>query len=416
MEVYYKTLIRSKYIFPIMAYTKKDSYINSPGWVKNKILCEIPGVDCAPKDSIKYRKHFRTYDEWYRDCIDFILILRRLFGEKTLWIVDTVFPMLEAYMGNYIIQVFHGELFNIGSSYFEQQKIESFRRYRLMFPYGNLIKGKVIKRCGISPDDNRLHVIGRVLNNTLYTRQISRKKVLSSYHLDPTRKTILFAPTWCSRRIFPIGMGDQESINFQKLCIFAARMNANMIVRPHTILIHHYYARPKYQKIIKKFKNIYFDDTTNYSIDGPNKSLVASDVLLTDLSSISIDFMSLGKPVIFLYPDKKRGLWGDGMPTFEEVSSISYTVKNITNLYSFLSILLTKKEEHDMIERRKKFVSYALSVTNGTSGKRFRRTLDIYAERMSPLDYLNGYYLKRLWNILTHVKSQWHMRAEITQI
>ena len=153
-------------------------------------------------------------------------------------------------------------------------------------------------------------------------------------------------------------------------------MNKNIILRPHTILLKHFNLKDEYRKLSKQHPNVYFDDTTNYSEFGPNKSMHASDVLITDLSSIAIDFMSTGKPSIFIYPDKENASLFGQIPSFNKVSEVSYAVKKYSSLVKNLEILLNKKETSVIIKNREKTVSRYTEKINGSVEENFIRSVE----------------------------------------
>lgn len=365
MEVYYKTLRKSPDIFPIMAYTNSHSYTISPSFVTNKILYEIPPVDheiedCAKADCKKAPELHRTYKNWFDDCTEYIEIIKKLFGEDPLWMLDSVKPEIESVMKRNIIQVFHGDLFDIGISYYENY--QSFYRYSLMLVQGQFMKNKLIERCHLDKNDARIVPIGRLLNNSLRelerNSEKNRKNILKQYKLKTNQKTILYAPSWEAKKYLPWGTRASSLVMLEKLCSDLSRTNHNIILRPHTILLKHFNLKDEYQKLSNKYPNVYFDDTTNYSEFGPNKSIHASDVLITDLSSIAIDFMSTGKPSIFMYPDKENSPLFGQIPNFKSVSKVSYAVKKYSDLIKTLHSLLQKKEPSSTIKNREKTVSW----------------------------------------------------------
>ncbi len=399
MEVYYQNLQNSKIIFPIMVYTREYSYSHAPDWVKNKVLSPLKEVDheiadCEREFCQKPKSEHVTSQQWLKECINYIIFLRKLFGERIIWVLDMVVPEIEFYMGKHIVQVFHGELFEYGKGYFTSHTNSSFQYYSLMLFHGQLSKNKMLAKTGISPSDPRIKIIGRVLNDTLYNGQIKRRDILSEYGLSVQQKTVLYAPSWNSKKIWPIGERREDIGHLQQLCAFLKSRNVNLIVRPHTISIHHYNVKKDYLSALKGFKNVYFDDATYSNILGPNKSLVAADIMVTDLSSIATDFLSLGKPVIFVYPDITSGFWDNIIP-YEEVSRVSYSVRNFEDLFKTLEKLLTTRENRRVIQNRRLFSAYTLAFTDGVSGRRFRKEIESYAREMGPKNYLNPIYLRK---------------------
>jgi len=224
LEVYYKNLLDSRNIFPVMVYTTKYAYTHSPEWIKNKIGYDIRPTDHNPEGcdrsycNLAPEDH-QTFEKLVDECIPIIIFLRKLFGEKAIWLVDMPLPALEKYFGRYILQVFHGELFDDASSYFfYKESRESFRRYWLIFPHGRWLRNKITMRVGIDSSDRRLKMIGRVLNDSLYTGELKRDQIIRSYGLDPKRKTVLYAPSYKSTKIWPIGRYEDDIENLKRFC------------------------------------------------------------------------------------------------------------------------------------------------------------------------------------------------------
>lgn len=403
MEVYYKYLLNSDDAFPVMVYTDAFAFNRAPGWIKNKIIYSIPKTTHEPKDCDKYfcnlslTKH-RSRTLWNDDCIKFVIYLRHVFGENTIWIIDTTFHEIEKYMGRYIVQVFHTELFSV-HSYFNSRSAYFFKNYWLIFVPGYLLKKLVMMHCRISKKDSRLQMIGRVLDDSIHDSSLQKEKILREFHLNRNNKTVLYAPTWESTKIWPIGKKEHDLNNLLRFYEFARLNNLNVVLRPHPISMGHFNVKKVYLESIQNLRNIYFDDTTHSSIYGPNKSLLIADILITDLSSIAIDFMSLGKPVIFLYPQKKFGLW-DNFPSFAKVNRISYTARSFGQLFYMLNFLLYSKESVRRITRRKKFVSLALSSIEGKSGLLFNTILHNHLQKMSPFDFISIPYIKNYMHYL----------------
>ena len=416
MEVYYKNLIDSGKIIPIIAYTNRSSYTRAPAWVKNKILSEITIIDHAEKDCDRttcHKAYHRTNSDWFNDCKYYVMLLRKIFGEKVLWVVDMPFPEIEQYMGRYIIQVFHGELFNIGVSYFDRPRSESFKNYALIFAHGQLMKDKLIYGCHLDQNDPRIKMIGRVLDDSLYSGKIIRSDVLRSYGLDPKKRTVLFSPSWEAKKLWAIGEKEDDFNNLREFCLYTKKTGLNLILRPHTILIAHHNVRTICEKVSRQFSHVYFDDSTKYNIDGPNKNLIAADIMITDLSSIASDFLSLGKPVIFLYPAKKyreSGQWGSGLPTYRQVAAVSYTVKDFKSMYNRISKLLLSEESAQIIKRRKDFSAHIFAHSNGSSGYLFCKELENFSGSLEVKDFLNNNYLLNLLKYISASTYRKHLK------
>lgn len=131
------------------------------------------------------------------------------------------------------------------------------------------------------------------------TARTDREKVLRDLRargvdVDPTKKIILFAPTW---RGASVGAVDSD---ISSLIQFREEVSAQIDLTEYQILIkaHHLVDR----KLSTKERA-----AGNYvprQID-TNELLAAVDVLVSDYSSIYFDFMVTDRPVLFYIPDKE---------------------------------------------------------------------------------------------------------------
>jgi hypothetical protein len=108
------------------------------------------------------------------------------------------------------------------------------------------------------------------------------------------KKILLFCPTWRGYKIekeFPFTAED-----WNKLDKFMGANSFKMIYRPH------YFERLIDDKIFKDMKNIV---TIDFDEQMSTQSILAvTDMLLTDYSSIYVDYLALNRPICFLPYDK----------------------------------------------------------------------------------------------------------------
>lgn len=137
-----------------------------------------------------------------------------------------------------------------------------------------------------------------------------RRGYLLNIGLDPNNKTILYAPTydraafgngtkgfyarWCSK--------EEEIIATKTLVDFIKKNNYNLITRVHGYYKRHYREQlcPSYLENYLNSKNCHL--TSHHDEPDTILPLLSSDILITDFSSITNDFMVLKKPIIFIEP------------------------------------------------------------------------------------------------------------------
>jgi len=139
---------------------------------------------------------------------------------------------------------------------------------------------------GVKP--NQVVIMGQARNDALYEpNQALVKKIINK---ASSSKSILYAPTWrpfCKVRLFPF-----ESFDFFRLSDFLEENNINIFLRLH----------PNFEDAIpKKFANSTRISTIFSSeVSEINDILGSFDLLITDYSSIYIDYLVTHKPILFL--------------------------------------------------------------------------------------------------------------------
>lgn len=118
-----------------------------------------------------------------------------------------------------------------------------------------------------------------------YTAE-KRNEMIKNLHLDPKKKTILYAPTFYPSSIEKMSKKFPEHFS-----------EYNIIIKPHYFsFIRKKYAKQRVKfEIWKKYSNVHFATFEDYNL-APFYAI--SDLLITDESSALFEFAALNKPVI----------------------------------------------------------------------------------------------------------------------
>lgn len=156
-----------------------------------------------------------------------------------------------------------------------------------------------IKKYDLIDKNIKLYDIGYSKSDDLLNGKFEREKVLKELKLDPSLKTILYAPSWdegLSLRCF----GEDVVRNILKM------KNINLIVKLHPISYYpetgpNYFFYTGGVNWIERFSvfNSY-QSFRHIPTDNIDPILSASDVMVTDLSSVALEFIMLDKPVIYI--------------------------------------------------------------------------------------------------------------------
>jgi CDP-glycerol glycerophosphotransferase (TagB/SpsB family) len=180
------------------------------------------------------------------------------------------------------VQVFHGT----SDKPFNFHK--SLGRYDLIVVPGPKMRDDIVQRGLATP--SKIAVIGYPKIDYFLHSSFNRNRFIEKIGLDSSRKTVLYSPTWDD----PDGY---SSFSRYIITILRTLKDVNLIIKPHPNLLKF---RP--WQIIKgylfKRKNAFFY-VNNRSI---LPFMEVSDLLITDISSVSHEYLPFNKPMVFLHP------------------------------------------------------------------------------------------------------------------
>ena len=182
---------------------------------------------------------------------------------------------------------------------YQKQDFVNFDVHFLTSPLHREQTENTIKKYKLEDKEIKLFNTGYSKSDALLNGEYKREEVLRELQLDPAVKTILYAPSWdegLSLRAF----GEEVIGNILKL------KNINLIVKLHPISYCpedgpnylFYTGGVDWKKRLSKFEaNKNFRHVPTNNID---PILSASDLMVTDVSSVALEFIMLDKPVIYI--------------------------------------------------------------------------------------------------------------------
>ena len=203
-----------------------------------------------------------------------------------------------------------------------------------------------------------------------------REEILEKFNLDPSKKTILYAPTFYPSSIekmdknFPSDLADY-----------------NIIVKPHYLSLNRkrYKAHQKLFASWSKFDNIYICDQNDYDL---TPFLSISDLLISDESSAVFEFATLNKPVIlnrflklrfsyYLFPKKLQKRLDSGMDIYRNIGP---------NPKNYKEMLKEIKNEFDNPTRYEKIrLTNTKNIAGVTDGKVSQRIVNLLLKNTTSL-------------------------------
>lgn len=181
-------------------------------------------------------------------------------------------------------------------------------------------------------------------------------------HVDSNKKIILYAPTW--RKSGNGAQVDAEEFMEFKECIerHIDTEKYQLLIKPHQYV---------YQQLkdMEEYKNLFVPAT----IDA-NELMSMVDVMISDYSSIFLDYLATGKPVVFYIPDLEvyRALRGLKVGVEELPGFVSSNLEEIGKYLEEIDFRQAQYEE--------KYEAVRQKITGYDDGKVTKRLVDLVFE------------------------------------
>jgi len=163
------------------------------------------------------------------------------------------------------------------------------RDYSHVFVIGPWLQRRLIARGLVDAGDPRLLPVGMPKTDKLTDGTLDRAATLRALGLDPSRPVVLYAPSW----------GGESSLEHDGERILAelGRLQAQVIVKPHDNSYDPRYAKADWRSVLARLERPGFTTPNVYDVVPP---LPTDDLLVTDLSSVSLESLHVDRPAVFL--------------------------------------------------------------------------------------------------------------------
>ena len=266
------------------------------------------------------------------------------------------FSKLKDY-GVKFVQIFHGT----------SDKSYNTNREILKYDLVCLSGAKMLKDLedkGLNKNKNCI-ITGNPKVDAIFNNIYDRNKEIKKLNLDPTKKNVLYAPTWMD------GMGNSS---FRKFGIKLSDYFPNeyqLTIKLHpNIYLYKMNLVNKLKEKIKGKKNILLLENKKEIYDIV-PIMAASDILITDISGVSHEFIAFLRPMIFLnnrsiirflYGKKRTRIWKAGDVVTDIKTLPGVIRKNITKPYRYRDIQI-------------KFLKEIYPYTDGKSSERIVKAI-----------------------------------------
>jgi hypothetical protein len=185
---------------------------------------------------------------------------------------------------------------------FEAYPKEYVENYDVHFLTGPLHRDQyehMFRLHGLDVKRYRLIDVGYPKSDALLQGKFDRSAVLSELGLDPALETVLYAPAWDPG-------GSLRSFGDEVVEQLLSLQNVNVIVKLHPVShtpevsasYEFYTGGVNWTERFRKYEtNSRFRHVTAFQVD---PLLVAADLLVTDFSSVALEFVGLDRPIIYL--------------------------------------------------------------------------------------------------------------------
>lgn len=212
-------------------------------------------------------QHIRTVDEIKRETFDLLIAANT--------------RMIRPQRIGSTVQIFHGISFRNRSVRAANMSADFY-----------FIAGPYQKRCfvnaGLTTDDDpRLLNIGFMKTDRLVDGSLDRAELLARHGFDGSRPVILYAPTGQKHNSL-------ETMGEEAIAILAEAARYDLIIKPHD--------HPK-NRTIDWFERLERFESRHVRLSRASDViplLFMADLLITDASSVSSEYMLLDRPIVFL--------------------------------------------------------------------------------------------------------------------
>jgi hypothetical protein len=188
------------------------------------------------------------------------------------------------------IQIFHG----VGGKYGFDAPTRSMREWHRLFFVNERRRNNFISARAIDADSPAIRMVGMPKADCLVDGTFHRERVLADLGLDPSRPTVLYAPTWSpASSLNALGVELVEGL---------LRMPVNLVVKLHDRSRD---LRDRYSGGVDWAARLKPLLSPGRAVLAPGHDispyLVASDLMVTDHSSAGFEFLLRDKPIVRIH-------------------------------------------------------------------------------------------------------------------
>jgi CDP-glycerol glycerophosphotransferase (TagB/SpsB family) len=183
------------------------------------------------------------------------------------------------------VQVFHGTSDKV---YNKSRKV---RDYDLVLLPGERMRETLEQAHLLRP--GHYAVVGYPKLDRVFRGELPRDEAVRRLNLDPAKPVVMWAPTWRDYA------GNSSIPRFAKALLSTVPSEYNLVVKLHPNTKRH---DRRYWPVIEQLAAARPNVTLLATEHDPIPTMAAADVLLTDISTVSHEFLCFDRPLVFLDP------------------------------------------------------------------------------------------------------------------
>ena len=275
------------------------------------------------------------------------------------------------------VQVFHGISYNTNCL------IPENLTYDLILLPGEYHKRIMCQNFNLS-NDNQLKVVGWPSSDTFINNKFTkgdRDTFMKRFGLNSEFKNVLYAPShsiFYRNGLFPKSFGSAIDA-FEEFCKRIREMNVNLMIKLHP-LSHKLIRDVRLHRIAEKYNvHLAYKNSTGHLDNSVEYYLWSTDVLISDVSGIIMDFMVLNRPIVYIELDGEGCKWEEAdLPREFRAGEV---VNSMDKLIEGVEKSLKNPDEYKF--KRKEILQKVFYKLDGRASKRASDTILNYYKEFS---------------------------------
>ena len=242
------------------------------------------------------------------------------------------------------------------------------RMYLKSYKMEGILPGKIIEE-------------GQPRNDLLFhgkREEVYEKLKAYGVSIEKNKKIILYAPTWREAGEGGLNVNPEELLDVKKkLEEVIGKDKYHILIKPHQYVYQQLKDREEYRNLL-----------IPATVDA-NELMILADILISDYSSIFLDYMVLGRPILFYVPD---------LETYKEMRGLNIKLEELPGPYSdCISDIAENIQNIELVQEKfkEKYQRMRQKICGKDDGKVCARIADAIFEKSRKCSVVTGQHDKK---------------------